>query len=93
MNASIRQVPNNLVWAILATLFCCLPTGIVSIIHAAKVDGLAAAGNLAEAQAAADNAKKWAWYSVAGWVLQIVLVVIYVVFVIGAGALAGASGY
>ena len=47
----------------------------------------------AEAQAAADNAKKWAWYSVAGWVLQIVLVIIYVVFVIGAGAMAGASGY
>lgn len=93
MNTSIRQVPNNLVWAILATLFCCLPTGIVSIIHAAKVDGLAAAGNLAEAQAAADSAKKWALYSIAGWVLQVVLAIIYVVFVIGAGAMAGASGY
>ena len=40
MNNASTQVPNHLVWAILATLFCCLPTGIVSIIHAAKVNGL-----------------------------------------------------
>lgn len=93
MNTAIRQVPNHLVWAILATLFCCLPTGIVSIIFAAKVDGLAAAGNLAEAQAASDNAKKWAMWSVAAWFVQILLVGAYVVFAIGAGALAGTSGY
>ena len=36
---STEYVPNNLVWAILTTLFCCLPLGIVSIVHAAKVDG------------------------------------------------------
>ena len=33
------HVPNNLVWAILATLFCCLPGGIVAIVYAARVDG------------------------------------------------------
>ena len=31
--------PNNLVWAILSTLFCCLPLGIVSIVYAAQVNG------------------------------------------------------
>ena len=31
---------NNLLWAILSTVFCCLPLGIVSIIYAIKVDDL-----------------------------------------------------
>lgn len=54
---------NNMVWAILSTLFCCLPLGIVSIINAAKVDGLYRAGDYEGAQAAADNAKQYAQYS------------------------------
>ena len=29
-----EQVPSNLVWAILSTLCCCLPLGIVSIVYA-----------------------------------------------------------
>ena len=45
-------VPNHLVWAILSTLFCCLPLGIVSIVFAAQVDGKRAAGDLAGAQEA-----------------------------------------
>lgn len=35
-----NKADNNMIWAILCTLFCCLPFGIVSIINAAKVDGL-----------------------------------------------------
>lgn len=56
-------IANNLVWAILATICCCLPTGIVSIIYAAQVDGKVALGDYAGAQQAADNAKLWAWVS------------------------------
>lgn len=56
-------IANNLVWAILATICCCLPTGIVSIIYAAQVDGKVASGDYAGAQQAADNAKLWAWVS------------------------------
>lgn len=56
---------NNMLWAILSTLFCCLPLGIVSIINAAKVDGLYSAGDYQGAQDAADNAKKYAQYSAA----------------------------
>ncbi|WP_010343070.1 CD225/dispanin family protein, partial [Xanthomonas sacchari] len=33
MNTTAPQVSNNLVWAILTTLFCCLPLGIVSIVY------------------------------------------------------------
>ncbi len=53
---------NNMLWAILSTLFCCLPLGIVSIINAAKVDGLYRAGDYQGAQDSADNAKKYAQY-------------------------------
>ena len=50
---------NYLVFAILATVFCCLPTGIPAIIYAAQVNGKLQAGDLAGAQAASNNAKMW----------------------------------
>ncbi len=55
-----REPDNYLVWAILSTVMCCLPLGIVSLVYSTKVSGLWAQGRYAEAQAAADNAKKWA---------------------------------
>ncbi|HWF26857.1 MAG TPA: CD225/dispanin family protein [Mycobacterium sp.] len=55
-----REPDNYLVWAILTTVLCCLPLGIVSIVYSTKVSGLWAQGRYAEAQTAADNAKKWA---------------------------------
>ncbi|AWV08496.1 CD225/dispanin family protein [Marilutibacter maris] len=57
------NVPNHLVWAILSTLFCCLPAGIVSIVFAAQVNGKVAAGDIAGAQESSDKAKTWAWVS------------------------------
>ena len=41
--------PNYLVWAILTTIFCCLPFGIVSIVFAAQVNGKYAGGDYAGA--------------------------------------------
>ena len=58
-----QQVPNNLVWAILCTVFCCLPGGIVAIVYAAQVDGKVAAGDIAGAQASARTAATWCWVS------------------------------
>lgn len=49
----------HMVWAILSTLFCCLPLGIVAIIKASKVDSLWFDGRYDEAMAAAESAKKW----------------------------------
>ncbi len=68
------QTPNNyLVWSILATLFCCLPFGIVAIVKSSQVNGLWAQGRYAEAQASADSAKKWViWSVVAGVVVAII---------------------
>src|SRR5437588_6390695 len=56
-------VPNYLVFAILATIFCCLPTGIPAIVYAAQVNGKLQAGDFAGAQAASKNAKMWCWIS------------------------------
>lgn len=53
------SVPNHLVGAILATLFCCLPFGIVSICYSTSVDKKLAAGDVAGAKAASDKAKTW----------------------------------
>lgn len=62
---SVEKPQNYLVLAILATLCCCLPTGIVSIIFAAQVDGKWAAGDIAGAQDYAQKAKTWGYASIA----------------------------
>jgi len=71
------QMPDNyLVWSILATLFCFPITGIVAIVKSSQVSGLWAQGQYAEAQAAADAAKKWVKWSVIAWVIVVVLIVL-----------------
>ncbi|WMJ70749.1 CD225/dispanin family protein [Stenotrophomonas sp. 24(2023)] len=89
MNTATPQVPNNLVWAILSTLFCCLPLGIVSIVHAAQVNGKLAAGDVAGARDASEKAKKWAMWSA---ITSIVLIVLYFIFILAVGGLGALSG-
>lgn len=55
--------PNYLAWAIITTILCCLPFGIVSIIYAAQVNSKWATGDYAGAQQSSKNAKIWAWVS------------------------------
>ncbi|SDP44865.1 Interferon-induced transmembrane protein [Pedococcus dokdonensis] len=52
--------PNYLVWAILSTIFCCLPLGIASIVFAAQVNGKYASGDVAGAQDSSAKAKRFA---------------------------------
>jgi len=56
-------VQNYLVFAILATIFCCLPAGIPAIVYAAQVNEKLRAGDLAGATAASNNAKLWCMIS------------------------------
>ena len=78
---------NYLVWAILSTVLCCLPLGVASIVYAAQVNSKWAMGDVAGAQAASANAKKFAiWAAVAG----IILGVLYVIL-IAVGAMSGLS--
>ena len=76
--------PNNyLVIAILSTLCCCLPLGIVSIVYAAKVNGLYMGRQYEAAEQASKNAKKWAIIAaVVGLVCQIIYGVVYGVAVL-----------
>jgi hypothetical protein len=58
---------NYLVWAILSTVFCCLPLGVVSIVFAAQVNSKWYAGDVAGARDASEKAKNFAmWSAVAG---------------------------
>jgi ABC-type sulfate transport system permease component len=80
-----HQPDSNLVWGILATVLCCLPLGIVSIVYASKVSGLWAQGRYPEAQEASTNAKKWAiWSAVAG----VIFGIIYAIIAVAAGGFA-----
>jgi len=56
---------NNLVAAILVSLFCCLPFGIPAIIYAAQVDSKYNAGDRAGAEESAAKSKKWMWIALA----------------------------
>jgi hypothetical protein len=76
----VVAVPNHLVMAILSTLCCCLPTGIVAIVYAAQVNSKLAGGDHAGAVAASENAKKWSYITIG---IGVVLTALYVV----AGAL------
>jgi len=69
-------IPNNLVWAILATLFCCLPLGIPAIVYASQVDGKAAAGDVAGAESASKAALTWCWIAAIAGLSIIVFVVV-----------------
>ena len=80
-------VPNYLVFAILTTVFCCLPAGIPAIVFAAQVNGKLQAGDLAGAQQASKNAKLWCLISLG---LGLAVVVIWGLLVL-AGVLTGIS--
>ena len=80
--------PNNhMLLAILSTIFCCLPTGIVAIIYANQVDSTYAAGDYAGAQSKANAARNWA---IVGAVGSLVISIIYLI--VYAGTFAAAMG-
>lgn len=51
--------PTYLVWAVISTLCCCIPTGIVAIIYASKVSPLWARGDYAGSMTASEKAGWW----------------------------------
>lgn len=87
-NVSGKKPENYLVWSILATIFCCLPFGIPSIIFASKVDNLYNQGNLQASQEASKKAKTWLMVSaICGalyWLAIIIMYAIYGVALFGA---------
>lgn len=80
------NVQNYLVWAILSTIFCCLPFGIVAIVFAAQVNSKLQAGDYAGAVDASKKARMWTMISVGAGLVAIVLYFLFVV-VLGAASL------
>jgi hypothetical protein len=79
-----RNIPNYLVQAILVTLFCCLPGGIVAIVFAAQVNGKLQAGDVAGARAASDTAKMWCWISFGVGLVQGLIVAVIQIMALSA---------
>ena len=61
--------PTNLVWAIITTVLCCIPPGIVAIIYATKVSSKYRAGDIEGAKRASEIG---AWWCIAAIILGII---------------------
>lgn len=93
--ASYGSVPvgpapkNYLIESILVTILCCLPFGIVGIIHATKVESLWNTGQHEAATKAANDAAKWVkigfFSGLAVYVIYILMMLLGVMAGFGAG--------
>ncbi|NES85435.1 MAG: CD225/dispanin family protein [Moorea sp. SIO2B7] len=79
---SNSPVPNYLPQAILVTLFCCVPFGIVAIFYAAQVNTKFTLGDEQGAVTASDNAKKWCWIS---FISGAIIMLLYVIVTLASG--------
>ncbi len=56
-----KSIPNHLALAILVTISCCVPFGILAIIYAAQVNPRIMEGDYAAAMDASKKAAIWCW--------------------------------
>ena len=68
-----RPAKTLLIGAILSTLFCCVPLGIVAIVYAAMANGRFRAGDYEGSAAQAGKARTWIVVSVAAGLLWLVI--------------------
>jgi hypothetical protein len=74
------NIPNHLVKAIISTLCCCLPFGIVAIVFAAQVNGKLDAGDYAGAQKSSEQASFWGNLSIGiGLAVNLIVIVLQVI--------------
>lgn len=69
---------NHLALAIITTILCCLPAGIVSIVYASQVNTKYNAGDYEGALRASKNAKTW-W--IVALVAGLVIIIGYILFI------------
>jgi hypothetical protein len=81
-----KKPDNFLPWAIVATILCCVPSGIAAIVFAAQVDGKYQRGDYAGAEQSAKNARLWTWISVGLGLVGIIIAVAIQVAAVAAGA-------
>jgi hypothetical protein len=74
---STAEIPNYLIPAVLATIFCCVPVGIASIVFATQVNSKKAAGDIAGAMESSRKAKMFLFITIGvglvTWIIGIVL--------------------
>lgn len=76
---------NWLVEAILVTILCCLPLGIVGIVNSAQVNSRLATGDTVGAERARSEAAKW---TKLGFWIGIAVIVLYLIFIFVLGGTA-----
>lgn len=86
--AATSPVNNNLILAIVVTVLCCLPLGLVGVVYAAQVNARAQGGDIAGAEDAARKARLWSFW---GLGVGLALYTGYVVLAV-LGALGGMLG-
>ena len=76
---------NYLVWAILSTIFCCLPFGVVSIVYATQVESLYLQGRYEEALDKSKKALKWAIASAAtvAAIMMLYVLILLIIMILG----------
>lgn len=76
---------NHLVWAILSTIFCCLPFGVVSIVYATQVESLYLQGRYEEAVDKSNKAFKWAIASAAtiAAIMMLYVLILLIIMILG----------
>jgi hypothetical protein len=81
-----EYIPNYMASAILVTLFCCLPFGIVAIVKASEVNTFVATRHYRAARASSESAKTWC---LVGALPSLVLIVIYICIMVSEGGRVG----
>jgi hypothetical protein len=80
--------------AIITTILCCLPLGIVSIVYSSQVNSKWAAGDYQGALASSESAKKW-WIAavITGIVFSVLYLIVFVVIGVSLGTSYPTSSY
>ncbi len=73
------DIPNYLTQAILCTIFCCVPAGIVAIIYASQVNSKKQMGDLGGAAESSSKAQTWCWVAFGLGLIGIALNVMIVI--------------
>ncbi|HEV7744897.1 MAG TPA: CD225/dispanin family protein [Pyrinomonadaceae bacterium] len=82
VSAGTSNVQNYMIPAILSTIFCCVPLGVVSIVFAAQVNSKVASGDIAGAMESSKKAKMFMFIAIGGGLLVWICSIILWVFVI-----------
>ena len=81
---STQNIDSGMIKAVLVTVLCCLPLGIVAIIKSSEVSGKLAVGDIAGAKASAEESHSWSNW---GILLTIIFVILYFFLLLSLGSI------